>query len=136
MKEIIIATHGHLSEEFKRTVELIIGEVKNIRCFCMNKEKSEDDAKAELEKMVNESNEDNLIVLTDLFGGSSANICAELLMRGHSFSLLAGVNLPMLLTLLTTDDNKVSMDELLSEVVKAGSQGVLNVNQILSREDD
>lgn len=136
MKEIILATHGHLSEEFKRTAELIVGEVNNIRCFCMTKAKSEDDAKKELEGLIEDSNEENLIILTDLFGGSAANICAELLMRGHRFNLLAGLNLPMLLTLLTIDNDESSTDELLKEVLKAGSDGVLNVNQILQKDGD
>jgi len=136
MKEIILATHGHLSEEFKRTVELIVGTTNNIRCFCMTKEKSEDDAKAELETLIQESNEDKLIVLTDLFGGSAANICAELLMRGHHFKLLAGLNLPMLLTIQTADNEKMSVEELVQEVLKAGIEGVIDVNKILSEESD
>lgn len=136
MKEIILATHGHLSEEFRRTVELIVGSTSNIRCFCMTKEKSEDDAKEELERLVESSDEDNLIILTDLFGGSAANICAELLMRGHQFKLLAGLNLPMLLTMVTADSDEISVDNLVNEVLKAGTEGVINVNNILSKESD
>ncbi|GEN94051.1 PTS sugar transporter subunit IIA [Pediococcus ethanolidurans] len=136
MKEIILATHGRLSEEFKRTVELIVGATTNIRCFCMTKEKSEDSAKEELEKLIQDSNEDRLIVLTDLFGGSAANICAELLMRGHHFRLLAGLNLPMLLTILTMDNDEISTNNLIEESLKAGSEGVLNVNNILLKGSD
>lgn len=135
MKEIILATHGHLSEEFKRTIELIVGKTNNIRCFCMTKEKAEDVGKKELEELVSQSDEDKLIVLTDLFGGSAANICAELLMRGHHFKLITGLNLPMLLTIVTTDSDKLTVEELVEAGIRASVESVINVNNILSKEE-
>lgn len=136
MKEIILATHGHLSEEFKKTIELIVGETSNIKCFCMTKEKSEDDGKRELSRLIEGSDESKLIVLTDLFGGSAANICAELLMRGHQFKLVTGLNLPMLLTLVTADNDTITVGELLNSVINAGNEGIININQVLMREDN
>lgn len=132
MKDIILATHGHLSEEFKATLELIVGHTDNIRCFCMTKEKSAEAGKKELAQLINQSDESKLIVLTDLFGGSAATICAELLMCGHKFRLLAGLNLPMLLTLSTVDNDEISVADLIQKVLEAGSNGIVDVNKVIS----
>ncbi|XRF77492.1 PTS mannose transporter subunit IIA [Pediococcus acidilactici] len=101
----------------------------------MTKEKAEDVGKKELEELVSQSDEDKLIVLTDLFGGSAANICAELLMRGHHFKLITGLNLPMLLTIVTTDSDKLTVEELVEAGIRASVEGVINVNNILSKEE-
>jgi PTS system mannose-specific IIA component/fructoselysine and glucoselysine-specific PTS system IIA component len=132
MKEIILATHGHLSEEFKATLELIVGPTDNIRCFCMTKEKSAETGKAELARLIADSNEAQLIVMTDLFGGSAANICAEFLMRGHSFRLIAGLNLPMLLTVETADSDDTTTESLTQRALDSGGQGVIDVNKIIT----
>ena len=123
MKDIILATHGNLSYEFKKTAELIVGPIKNVNCFGMIK------AKEEIEAMISSVDESNLIVLTDLFGGSATNIFMELLLQGHHFTLLSGLNLPMLLTLLTTDSADLSTSELVNQLKNAGIAGIVDVGE-------
>lgn len=129
MKTIILATHGNLSFEFKRTAELIVGNTTNIKCFGMTKAKSASQGKKELVEMINSTNSAELIILTDLFGGSVTNICTELLLEKYNFELLAGLNLPMLLTLLTIDTNELNMSELIEKLEHAGMAGVVNVGK-------
>lgn len=131
MRKIILATHGMLSEAFKSTLELLYGTVDNIDCFCMTKEKSDTQAKKELNELISKSDENELIVLTDLLGGSPANICAEMIMRGHKFRLLAGLNLPMLLTLETIIDSDMSIDQIINKIQAEGKDGVKNINKII-----
>ena len=131
MRNIILATHGMLSEAFKSTLELLYGTVDNIDCFCMTKEKSDTQAKKELNELISKSDENELIVLTDLLGGSPANICTEMIMRGHKFRLLAGLNLPMLLTLETIIDSDMSIDQIINKIQAEGKDGVKNINKII-----
>lgn len=131
MRKIILATHGMLSEAFKSTLELLYGTVDNIDCFCMTKEKSDTQAKKELNELISKSDENELIVLTDLLGGSPANICTEMIMRGHEFRLLAGLNLPMLLTLETIIDSDMSIDQIINKIQAEGKDGVKNINKII-----
>lgn len=133
MKDIIIATHGHLSYEFKDTIELFVGKKDNIRCFGMTKEKASTAAQKELTEMINDSDEEQLIILTDLMGGSPANICAELLMEGHRFELLSGLNLPMLLTLLTQDNNEISAKELVRNILTEGTNGIIDIGDVIRK---
>lgn len=132
MKKIILATHGNLSFEFKNTLELIIGKSDNISCFGMTKDKSSETGKKELSKMIETDDESNLIILTDLFGGSSSNICMELLLQGHKFKLITGLNLPMLLSLVTSDNDDISVDDLIDKIMNSATDGVVNVNKAIA----
>ena len=66
MKRIILATHGNLSFEFKKTLDLILGNSDNVECFGMTKDKSSEDGKKELDKMISSYDESNLIILTQM----------------------------------------------------------------------
>jgi len=132
MKNIILATHGNLSFEFKKTLELIVGKADNVSCFGMTKDKSSETGKKELSKMISEVDESNLIILTDLFGGSSANICMELLLQGHRFKLVTGLNLPMLLSLVTTDSDEISIEDLVKKIMHSATDGIVDVNHAIA----
>ena len=52
-------------------------------------------------------------------------------MRGHKFRLLAGLNLPMLLTLETIIDSDMSIDQIINKIQAEGKDGVKNINKII-----
>ncbi|WEV37229.1 PTS mannose transporter subunit IIA [Lactobacillus sp. ESL0677] len=133
MKDIILATHGNLAFEFKKTAELIVGHIDNIQCFGMTKDKSAAKGQKELENLIKNTDEDNLIILTDLYGGSSNNICTELLLKGHHFQLLSGLNLPLLLTFLTIDSSNMTSKELVKQLKEAGVAGIIDVSEKIER---
>lgn len=65
-----------------------------------------------------------VLILTDIFGASPANLAGKLLERGR-IECLTGVNLPMLLRALTYRDKGV--DILLQRARDGGRDGVFNV---------
>ncbi len=65
-----------------------------------------------------------VLILTDIFGASPANLAGKLLERGR-IECLTGVNLPMLLRALTYRDK--GMDILLQRARDGGRDGVFNV---------
>ena len=67
---------------------------------------------------------DGVLLLTDIFGASPANLALKLLEPGRCEGL-AGVNLPMLLRALTYRDQ--DMDTLLIRASDGGRNGVLNL---------
>ena len=54
-----------------------------------------------------------------------------MIMRGHKFRLLAGLNLPMLLTLETIIDSDMSIDQIINKIQAEGKDGVKNINKII-----
>lgn len=121
----LIATHGEFSKGIIDSVQLIIGEDTAIDYFCMTKSKSSEDAAEEVKQYLANVKEEPLIVLTDVFGGSVANLFTECLLEGYDFQLVTGVNLPMLLNLLLSEG---SIEERISHSLEEAKKGILHVN--------
>jgi PTS system ascorbate-specific IIA component len=67
---------------------------------------------------------DGVLVMTDVYGATPANIALKLLDPGR-IEGIAGVNLPMLLRALTYRDK--DMNTLLTRAIAGGRDGVLNM---------
>ncbi len=65
-----------------------------------------------------------VLILTDMFGATPANIALKLIKPGH-VEAVAGVNLPMLLRALTYRDK--DMETLVIRAISGGRDGVLNM---------
>lgn len=128
MKHIIIGTHGELSKEFIETAKLIAGEDIKIRYLCMTKGKSVGEAEKEARNLLDSKHK--YIVLTDVFGGSVCNLFTSLL-NEYDFDLLTGVNLPMVLTTLLSNQSSTALVE---EVVQESRNGIQYVNDLIKKE--
>lgn len=67
---------------------------------------------------------DGVLLLTDIYGATPSNIAAKLIVPDQ-FELVAGVNLPMLLRVLTYRDR--DLPTLLKRAVTGACDGVLHV---------
>jgi PTS system ascorbate-specific IIA component len=65
-----------------------------------------------------------VIILSDIYGGSPSNIAAKLLVPGHVEGV-AGVNLPMLIRVLTYRDRPLAT--LITKAVSGGCEGVVRI---------
>lgn len=65
-----------------------------------------------------------VLVLTDIYGATPCNVAAKLIEPGR-VEAVAGVNLPMLLRVLTYRER--DMDTLLKRAVSGGCDGVLHI---------
>ena len=68
---------------------------------------------------------EGVLVLTDIYGATPSNIAAKLVMPGR-IELVAGVNLPMLLRVLTYRER--DMPTLVKRAVSGACDGVLHVD--------
>lgn len=66
-----------------------------------------------------------VLVMTDIFGATPANLATKLLKPGR-IEGIAGVNLPMLIRALTYRDK--DMDTLIAKAVAGGRDGVLHMH--------
>jgi PTS system ascorbate-specific IIA component len=67
---------------------------------------------------------DGVLVMTDVFGATPANLAQKLIRPGR-VEVLAGVNLPMLLRALTYRDR--DMQTLITKAIAGGRDGVLHM---------
>jgi mannose PTS system EIIA component len=98
---LVIISHGQLAEEFYKAVVHVMGPQENIATVGIA---PDDDVDARREDLVAAAdlvdNGDGVIVLSDMFGGTPSNLAISLLNRPN-VEVIAGVNLPMLIKLVS-----------------------------------
>jgi len=99
MVGLIVATHGRLAEEFLRTAEGIVGPVERVAALSIDSQTAVEEARARLATAIHKVGADGegVLVLTDMFGGTPANLALTFL--DEQIEVVTGVNLPMLLKL-------------------------------------
>src|SRR5574341_474819 len=108
MVGLVVATHGRLGEELLRTAEEIVGAIPGARAVCVSAGRPVEEAREELAEAIRAVDEgQGTLVLTDMFGGTPANLALTFL--GSSVEVLTGVNLPMLLKFPTTRAEGMSL---------------------------
>ncbi len=101
MVGLVIATHGRLAEELLRTAEGIVGPLEQCAAVSVAADVSMEDARARLGEAVRRvDGGDGVLVLTDMFGGTPANLALTFL--DEKVEVVTGVNLPMIVKLATS----------------------------------
>lgn len=127
IKKVIIATHGTLAEGFKHTLELICGPQDDIRVmnfYCNNAS-----FETEIKQMFTELTDDaQLIVCTDIQFGSVNQIFVKeaIKHRSKNIQILSGVNLPLLLEIVTTPG--ILSQEMISDMIEKSSKQIAHMN--------
>ena len=102
MRKYLIATHGTFAGGIKSSIDLILGETENlflIQAYLEENKSLQEEIEQVLKKI---NNEDELIVFTDLMGGSITNQILQFGLKENVY-IVAGVNLPLLLDILLAD---------------------------------
>jgi PTS system mannose-specific IIA component len=100
MVGLVVATHGRLAEELLRTAEGIVGALEQCEAVSVGAGVSMEDARAHLGEAVKRVDRgDGVLVLTDMFGGTPANLALTFL--DEKVEVITGVNLPMIVKLAT-----------------------------------
>ena len=74
MINILLVTHGDLGKELLKSSELIIGKVENAESISFYQGDSFETLLAKVEKSIERVSDDELIVFTDMYGGSPYNL--------------------------------------------------------------
>ncbi len=105
MVGLVVATHGQLAAELLRTAESIVGPVPGSAAVSIDSSSSVEEARARLATAIHKVGADGegVLVLTDMFGGTPANLALTFL--DEQIEVVTGVNLPMLMKLATSRDS-------------------------------
>ena len=111
-KKLLIATHSVFADGIKNALELVTGEQNSVSTLC-----AYTNDMTEVETPIKEiidalCDDEELIVTTDIFGGSVNNEFMKYLSKSNIY-LIAGVNLPLLFELIMNleSENTVQMIE-------------------------
>ncbi|WP_349763288.1 PTS sugar transporter subunit IIA [Fusobacterium sp. SYSU M8D902] len=110
--KFLMATHGNFAKGIKESIELVLGKFQNLNelsCYT-NKEF---DLEKEIEKIINGVNGEELIVVTDIYGGSVNNGFLQKLENHKNIHVVSGLNLPLMIELLSEQDGYTTARELI-----------------------
>lgn|SRR5699024_7061403 len=135
MKQMLLATHGHFASGIKSSLEIILGKQENIQTI--DAYVDETNFEEQLDKYISSIsiNEDTLIVVTDLFGGSVNQKIVNKL-QNENVHIITGLNLPLLLELQMLNEEDCTKENI-SNIVENSRQQVQSITaNVLDDEDD
>lgn len=130
---LVVATHGNLGSELLASAQLIIGPVRNAQPVSINQDNSMEDIRVAIGAAVKAVNSDNdgVIIITDMFGGTPANVSMTFL-EPQTVEILTGANLPMLLKFFNSQES-LGLDELAGILKSYGQQSIALASEYLQR---
>ena len=135
MRQFIIASHAHFAAGINESVSLLSGERDHVRTLSMYVDGNNDLAAAAA-KMLDETPEgDDLVVCTDLFGGSVNNEFTSIVQRRPNTYLVTNMNLPLLIQLLFAEEGRDTA-EVIREICAADDTRVKFVNDLIEDTED
>lgn len=129
VKSLILLSHGHFSEELKKSTEMIIGPQDTIHTVGLLPEEGAQDFEEKLRDTIKDL--DDYVVLADLMGGTPCNVAGKLLMQGYQFDLYAGMNMPMIIGFINSSLTDEPID-----LKQFGAENIHKVNDLLNSFDD
>jgi PTS system mannose-specific IIA component len=96
---VVVVTHGQLATELLNAAETIVGDLPRFTAVSIGWHEDTQDARDEIARAVDRVQQgDGVLILTDMFGGTPANLAMTFLSE-DKVEVLTGVNLPMLIKL-------------------------------------
>lgn len=127
MYQFIIATHGLFAEGIKNSIEIILGKFENLNTLSCYTD-SNFNLKKEIDEILKKYNNKEVIVITDIFGGSVNNLFMEEIPLNKNIHLITGLNLPLVLNLLGEQENYLIPEELIQNSIEISSDAVKYCN--------
>ena len=136
MRKFLLASHAYLAKGMKSSLELILGEQERVDVLCAYTDEQYD-IKVEIEKKLTALQpEDELIVITDLFGGSVNNEFTSLLTNtDKKIYLISGMNLALVMNLVVNKDEDVDIESMIKDCMEESKGMMIYCNDLLKQED-
>ena len=131
---VIIAGHGNIASEIISVAEEIMGEQKHFEAISVKVGENEDVLRTKLDALLSVVEVDGLLILSDIFGSSFSTSCMYFAKNRKHIAIVTGVNLPMVLKVLT-HRNSVVLGELVSLACEGGRAGILDACGWLDKKE-
>lgn len=133
-RKFLIATHGHLATGIKSSLDIIIGATDHVFLIEAYVEENKG-IEAELEAIVSGLQpQDELIVFTDLLGGSITNQVLRYT-QGQPVHVVSGFNLALLIEVLMADVQTPAAEVIESAIVNAREQ-IAYVTKLMATNEE
>ncbi len=130
MVGLVVATHGQLAGELLRTAAGIVGPMDRCEAVSIDAASSMEEARKRLGDAIHRVDDgEGVLVLTDMFGGTPANLALTFL--EDRIEVVTGVNLPMLLKLATGRADRLALRPLAELITSYGQKNITLASELL-----
>ena len=126
MVGIILASHGEFATGVLQSASMIFGEQENVAAVTLMPSEGPEDVKRKMQEAINGfDNQDEVLFLVDLWGGTPFNQASSLL-EGHQdkWAIVAGMNLPMIIEAYASRFSMESAQDIAKHVLTTAKEGV------------
>lgn len=132
MRQYYVITHALLAKGLKSASELIMGTQEQLIAYCAYLDPDQDVCAEVVEKV--KHIEDEVIVITDILGGS-VNTAMMPLLEHPNVHIVTGANLGLILQLLMLPKD-CDLKTAITQAIEQARQGIAYVNEISQTTED
>ena len=122
--KILVIGHGRFAEGIKSVANIIVGDLSEVTF--MNTYVDDIDFHVELDNYFSKNN--NVLVLTDLFGGSVNQAIIQYITKVN-INIITGINIPLILEILLS--NTIGNDLDFRQIISSAKEQIVFVNNML-----
>jgi fructoselysine and glucoselysine-specific PTS system IIA component len=133
MRKFLITAHGTFASGIKSSLDIIMGHNENVTvidAYVDGNKSIEDELKKKLEDI---KPEDELVVFSDLMGGSITNQVLRVALR-ENVHIVSGMNLPLLIDIIMADTD-VPISVTIENALKAAKEQLVYVNKLINQSN-
>ncbi|MCF8111363.1 MAG: PTS sugar transporter subunit IIA [Desulfobacteraceae bacterium] len=132
MVGIVIVTHGQLGDALIETAAIIFGErPEDIASVSIDLSEDVNNLRNRIQKAINSvNNNEGVIILTDMFGGTPSNLSYSFLEEGR-IEVISGVNLPVVIKAVNLRNRKKQLPEMVKTIEEYGKKSISLASDIL-----
>lgn len=133
MTGIIVTGHGYFAQGLLSAARLITGNPELVEEINFPEGMGIDELRINMEKAIHDMPTSQILIMTDIMGGSPFNTASQLLAgtTDKKLNIITGTNLASLLQAIFSRES-VSYDQLASEIIQAGKEGLNDIASMLS----
>jgi phosphotransferase system, mannose/fructose-specific component IIA len=122
--KILVIGHGRFAEGIKSVANIIVGDLSEVTF--MNTYVDDIDFHVELDNYFSENK--NVLVLTDLFGGSVNQAIIQYITKVN-IDVITGINIPLILEILISNTTGNNLD--FRQIISSAKEQIVYVNDML-----
>ena len=122
--KILVIGHGRFAEGIKGVANIIVGDLSEVTF--MNTYVDDIDFHVELDNYFSENK--NVLVLTDLFGGSVNQAIIQSITKVN-IDVITGINIPLILEILISNTTGNNLD--FRQIISSAKEQIVYVNDML-----
>lgn len=131
MTGLVVVAHAGLAKALLNAAEMIVGEIAGAASVEIKPDDSVENIRLALTSAIEAVSSGNIIIMTDMFGGTPSNMSLSFL-KENQIEVLTGVNLPMLIK-FASDRDRLGVAELAARIRDTGREGVTVAGDYLKK---